>query len=137
MIIEASTLQNKDQLIEAIEQEEKAQQEAKEKIEQLQMQQIAVETQQKMSYSKSQDALAMERLAKVQLDKALNAERIQRAEEDKTAAALNLVKAVKEIQGMDINMLQQAVNIIQGLTADEGRRAEEASTKPLKQEVSI
>lgn len=137
VIIEASTLQNKDKLIEAIEAEEEAQKKAQEEIRQIQMQQIAVETAQKMGYAKSQEALATERLAKVQLDKAINAERIQRAEEDKTAAALNLVKAVKEIQGMDIQMLQQAVDIVLGLTADEGNRAMEESTKPLKQEVSI
>ena len=136
VIIEASTLQNKDQLIEAIEAEEKAQKEAQQKVEQLQMQQIAVETAQKMGYAKSQEALATERLAKVQLDKAVNAERIQRAEEEKTAAALNLVKAVKEIQGMDLGMLQKAVEIIQGLTANEGEKAKEESTKPLKQEVN-
>jgi hypothetical protein len=135
VIIEASTLQDKDKLIEAIQAEEKAAKEAQDKIQQIQMQQIAVEMQQKMGYAKSQEALATERLAKVQLDKALNAERIQRAEEDKTAAALNLVKAVKEIQGMDINMLQQAVEIIQGLTQQEGQKAEEESTKPLTQEV--
>lgn len=137
VIIEASTLQNKDKLIEAIEAEEEAQKKAQEQLHQIQMQQIAVETAQKMGYAKSQEALATERLAKVQLDKAINAERIQRAEEDKTAAALNLVKAVKEIQGMDIKMLQQAVDIVLGLTAEEGNRAKEESTKPLNQEVSI
>ena len=131
--IQASTLQNKDDLIEAIEKEEKAQQEQQQKIQQLQMQQIAVETQTKLGYAHSQEALATERLAKVQLDKALNMERIQRAEEDRTGAVLNLVKAVKEIQGIDLTHLQQTLDLVQRLKGEEGAEAEDKAKQPLKE----
>lgn len=134
VIIEASTLQNKDKLIEAIQAEEQAARKSQEELQKLQMQQVAVEIAQKMGYAQSQEALATERLAKVQLDKALNAERIQRAEEDRTASVLNLIKAVKEIQGIDLNQLQQALELVQSLKGEETIEAEQQNSKPLNKE---
>ncbi len=135
VIIEASTLQNKEDLIEAVEAEEKAQAEQQQKMMQLQMQQIQVENATKVGYAHSQEALAAERMAKIQLDKAVNQERIQRAQEDKTGAVLNLVKAAKELQGMDIDMLGRSLEIVQQLESNEGEKAENESKKPLKGEV--
>lgn len=134
VIIEASTLQNKDKLIEAIQAEEQAARKSQEELQKLQMQQVAVEIAQKMGYAQSQEALATERLAKVQLDKALNAERIQRAEEDRTASVLNLIKAVKEIQGIDLNQLQQALELVQSLKGEENMEAEQQNSQPLNKE---
>ncbi len=124
-IIKASTLQNKDDLVKAIEQREKAAQEQQQKMAELQMQQLQIDNQAKISYAHSQEGLATERIAKVQLDKALNAERLQRAEEDKTASVLNLVKAVKEIQGMDLTHFEQALNMILSIEQQESAKAQE------------
>jgi hypothetical protein len=135
-ILKAMTIQNKDDLIQAIQERKQAAQEQQEKMLQLQMQQLQVENQTKVSYSHSQEALAAERLAKVQLDKALNAERIQRAEEDRTGSVLNLVKAIKEIQSMDLSHIEQALNIVNGLKQEEGMEAKMESIKPLTNEVS-
>lgn len=126
-IIEAATLQNKDELIKAIEAEEKAAQEQQQKMAALQMQQLQVDNQTKISYAHSQDALANERTAKIQLDRALNAERMSRAQEDKSAAILNLVKAAKEIQGMNLDHLQKGIEIAKELAAeDEAKEAAKA-----------
>ena len=64
--------------------------------------------------------LGKERLNKILLDKALNAERIQRAEEDRTGAALNLVKAIKELQSIDLNQLAQYLDIVERLKGEAG-----------------
>lgn len=124
-IIKASTLQNKDDLVKAIEEREKAAREQQEKMAELQMQQLQIDNQAKIAYSHSQEGLATERIAKVQLDKALNAERLQRAEEDKTASVLNLVKAVKEIQGMDLDHFERALNMVLSLEDKESASAQE------------
>lgn len=123
VIIEAMTLQNKDKLIQAIEEEQQAQQQQQQKMEELQMQQLQIENQAKISYAHSQEGLAQERIAKIQLDKALNAERLQRAQEDKTGATLNLVKALKEIQSMDLNNIMASLQIVNSLKESEGREA--------------
>jgi hypothetical protein len=137
IIIKASTLQDKDELIEAIQAEEKAAVEQQQKMAQLQMQQMAVDAQTKLGYAKSQEALAAERMAKIQLDKALNEERIQRAEEDRTASVLNLVKAVKEIQDIDLGMLTQALQTVNMLKQSEHVEAKQKSKEPLNQEANI
>ncbi len=131
VILEASTLQNKEELIKAVMEQEKAQQEQAEKMAELQMQQLQVENQTKIAYAHSQEGLAQERMAKIQLDKALNAERIQRAEEDRTGSALNLVKVIKELQSIDLNHLQQYLDIADRLKGQEGQEAKEGNNKPL------
>ncbi len=115
LILEASVLQNKDELIEAVMQVEQQQQQQQQQMQQLQMQQLQVENKTKIAYANAQDGLAAERIGKLQLDKALNAERLQRAQEDKSAAILNLVKAAKELEGMNIDNLQKEVNILLSL----------------------
>lgn len=111
-ILQALTLQDKDELIKEIEQAEQQQQQQQQQMAQLQMQNMQVDNQTKISYAHSQEGLAAERKAKIQLDKALNAERLSRAEEERTVGALNLVKGVKELQGMDMVQLSQGVSIL-------------------------
>ena len=111
-ILSKLTIQDKEELMEEIEQTEKAQAEQQQQMAQLQMQQMQVDNQTKISYAKSQDGLANERNAKIQLDKALNAERLARAQEEKTQGTMNLLKAAKELEGIDINNLLQTVQIL-------------------------
>jgi len=133
VIIEASTLQNKDKLMETLIAQNKARQEQENKMAELQMQQLQVDNATKIAYAHSQEGLAKERVAKIQLDKALNAERIQRAEEDKTAGVLNLIKAIKELQGMDLDQIAQSLQIVQAIEQNESDKAEANSQKSLTQ----
>ena len=123
VIIEASTLQNKDKLIEALKARNEAAQKQEQQVAQLQMQQMQIDNMAKISYARSQEGLAQERTAKIQLDKALNAERLQRAQEDKTAGVLNLIKALKEIQEMDLSHISQSLQIVQALEEGENAKA--------------
>jgi hypothetical protein len=111
-ILQALTLQDKDELIKEIEQAEQAQAQQQQQMMQLQMQQMQVDNQTKISYAHSQEGLAQERMAKIQLDKALNAERISRAQEERTEGALNLIKGAKEIEGMEADTLVKGVSIL-------------------------
>lgn len=131
VILEASTLQNKDELIRAVEEREKAANDQAMKMAQLEMEKLQVDNTTKMSYAHSQEALGTERLAKIQLDKALNYERIQRAQEDKTGAVLNLIKAVKELQGIDIDNIARSLEIVNGLKDLEGQEAKQQEQQPL------
>jgi hypothetical protein len=130
-IIEAMTIQNKGRIIEKMESAQKAQQEQMQKREQIELQHIQLKNQMMIAEAHSKEGLAQERLAKIQLDKALNAERIQRAEEDRTGSALNLVKAIKELQSIDLNHLSQYLDIVEKLKGEEGEQAKQENTKPL------
>ena len=116
-ILPKLNLQQKDELIAKVKQREEAASQMQQQRAQLEMQQLQVDNETKMSYARSQDGLAQERIAKIQLDKALNHERMQRSEEEKTAGLLNVIKALKEIQSIDIGNLQESIAILQGLSA--------------------
>ena len=118
-ILPKLTLQNKDELLEKMMKREQAAQEQQQQMGQLQIQQLQVDNETKMSYARSQDGLAQERVAKIQLDKALNQERLQRSEEEKTAGLLNVIKALKELQSIDLNNIQQSVEILRSLETPE------------------
>jgi hypothetical protein len=125
-ILEVLTIQNKEELIKEIMETEQQQQQQQQQMAQLQMQQMQVDNETKMSYARSQDGLAQERISKIQLDKAVNAERLERAEEEKTAGLLNVIKAVKELQGIDLTHLEQSLNILQQMQPQQQTESQEA-----------
>ena len=114
-LIENMNIPDKDNLLKQIEQTEQQQMQQQQKMEQLQMMQIQVDNETKIAYADSQKALASERMNKTRLDAALSAERMQRADEDRTGAILNLIKAAKEVQGMEIDQLEQTLNMIKNI----------------------
>ena len=114
-LIDNMQIPDKDQLIQQIQQTEQQQMQQEQQMQQLQMQQLQVDNETKISYAEAQKSLAAERMNKTRLDAALSAERLQRADEDRTGAVLNLIKAAKEIQGMEIDQLERAINMIKSL----------------------
>ena len=123
-IINASSLHGKKKIQDRMGQETQMAQQAQQTQVQLEMQKLATETNVLDSRAESDRALAAERTNKIGLDAALSAERISRAEEDRTAGVLNLIKAAKELEGMDIAHLKEKVDILLAL---EGKQ--EAQTK--------
>jgi hypothetical protein len=115
LIIKASNLHGKQELNELIEAKQKAESEQLQKQEQLQNQQMSVMTDGIEAKAKSDQALAMERMNKIHLDEAISAERVQRAQEESTAQLLNVAKILKELQGIDLNQIQQKVDMLRGL----------------------
>lgn len=118
-IIDTMYIQNKDELKKNLEEFQKAQSAQEAKMSQLQMQNMQIENATKIGFAKAQEAksisdqaLAQERLAKIETDKAVNIERINRSQEEKTASILNLIKAAKELQGMDIDNLAKEIELI-------------------------
>jgi uncharacterized protein (UPF0335 family) len=105
-----------------------AQQQAEQQQMQLAMENQAIVTKSVDAKAESDHALAAERLAKIQLDAAVNVERINRAEEEKTAGALNLIKAAKELKGMDIDHFLKQVQAVMLLV--EPPKAEKAAETP-------
>ena len=119
-ILDNMQLPNKDELMQRIQATEQAQQQQEQQAAQLQMQQMQVDNETKIGFAESQKALAAERMNKIQIDAAVGQERLNRAEQDKTGAFLNLIKAAKEIasmdkeiEGMDIDQIGKAIQIMQ------------------------
>ena len=114
-IIECMTIQNKDRIIEKIQANQKAAQEQQQQLAEMQMQQMQVDNETKLSYAKSQDSLGRERIAKISTDMAIAEDKLKRAHTEDTASLLNLLKAIKELEGMDLSQLEQKINILNSL----------------------
>lgn len=115
-IIECMTIQNKDRITEKIMKAQQAQQEQKQKMEELQMQQIQIDNMTKVAYAHSQEGLAQERVAKIQTDSAVAQDKLRRAHQEDTASLLNVVKALKEIKGLDLDHLSKQLEMLQMLS---------------------
>ena len=115
-VLECMTLQNKDRIVEKVMAKQKAMQEQQQKMEELQMQQMQVDNMTKVAYAHSQEGLAKERVAKIQTDSAVAQDKLRRAHQEDTASLLNVVKALKELKGMDLEHIMQQVEILNALS---------------------
>lgn len=115
LIIKNSNLHDKKELEDYVAQQAEAQKQTEQAQTQMAMEQQAVVTRSLDAKAESDQALAVERLSKIQLESAVNAERLQRADEDRTGSMLNLVKAMKELDQMDLQNLQQKIEILKSL----------------------
>ncbi len=114
-IVENMTIQNKDRILEKMMKAQQAQQQQQQQMAQLQMQQIQVDNETKLGYAAGQKALAKEREAKIFTDVAVAEDKLKRAHTEDTAALLNVLKALKELDGMDLTQLEQKLNILNAL----------------------
>lgn len=119
LVIKNSNLHNKKDLEQTLAAQAQQVQQMQQMQTQLELEKVATASNTLNAKAESDRALAAERLAKIQLDQALNAERISRAEEDRTAGVLNLVKAAKELDGMDLDHLMKELEILRGLVGEQ------------------
>ena len=117
-ILNALTLTDKDEIIKEIQEDEKAAQQQAQQMAQLQMQQLQVDNETKLSYAQSQKSLANEREAKIQTDIAIAEDKLKRSHEEDTHSVLNLVKALKELQSMDLKNLTAQLQIMNQISGN-------------------
>lgn len=133
-IVDASNLHDKKKYKERLSAQQQQQQQMQQVATQVQLQSVASKTE-------SDKALAAERLNKIQLDAALSAERISRAEEDRTGGVLNLIKAVKELDGIDLDNLQRKLALLREIEAQqtnqEGAIEEQTSPGPKASQAQV
>lgn len=127
LVIKNSNLHNKKELQDQLSQQAQTAQQLQQLQTQMAIDQQKVVTDGIEAKAQSDQALAAERINKVGLDAALNAERLSRAEEDRTAGVLNLVKAAKELDDMDMESLIKKINLLKSLEVTQ--REEEVSTQ--------
>lgn len=123
-ILEAATLQNKSKLIENM--QKRQQQAAQQEQQQMQVQQQLQEAQMKAfdAKAKADTGLYVERVSRVEENRALAIERIAEANKDDEMAVLNKIRAVKELEDIDISQLERLVSLVAMLKAGEGEAKE-------------
>ena len=112
MLAKAAPIQGKSEYIEELAELEK--QQAQQAQQQQQIQEQVLDSQRQMSQAKaiSDIALSKERFTRAVANVSLSDERAAAAVEDRTDAALNRVKAIKELQTIDDERLVKYLNII-------------------------
>ncbi len=130
VLLEASTMQNKNELIQAIKRQEEKQQQ----MQQMQLQAATQEQQARTELAQARAiadrGLGMERVSRVEENKALAVERRASAVKDQEQGLLNLVKALKEIEDIDLNQIQKMLslaNMVKSLEKDTLQQSQEES----------
>jgi hypothetical protein len=125
ILLEAVTLQNKKQLIEAV----TAQKQQQQQMQQIQMQAAIQEQQARTDLSQARAVadrgLGLERASRVEENKALAVERRAAAEKDHEMAILNLVKAIKEMDSVDLSHIEKLLSLSNIIKAREEEHKQE------------
>jgi hypothetical protein len=137
-LIEASTLQNKHELLESIEIRQQAEQQAMQAQQQAAQQAAMAKAQADQAKAASDMAMAEERQARSKLVPFEALQKVRDSERAEEQGLLDLIKAMKELQQMDFAALRDAMMLAQSLK--DRNAAEEqaalAATKPAQADVS-
>ena len=138
-LLEASTIQNKTEIIEQIQK----QQEQAQKMQQAQMQAEIQELQARVELSharaEADRGLGVERISRVQENQALAVERRAQAHRDDDEGFLAKVKALKELESMDLMHLQSLVTLAMSLQQEdkeENRQEDRETTQDVRSDLS-
>lgn len=115
LLIETSTLSNKSQLVNAIAKEEEQQSQNNQQQLQMQLELLKAQVQDLQAKAAANQGLGIERVSRVEENRALAIERIASSQKDAQAGELDLIRAAKELQGMDLSQLQQLVDILNSI----------------------
>lgn len=118
-LLDAAIIQDKKKLIESI----NAQKQQQQQMQQMQMQAALQEQQARTELAKSRSiadqGLGLERLSRVKENQALAEERTAAAEKDRDMAILNLIRAAKELESVDISHISELVKLTDMMKAKE------------------
>jgi hypothetical protein len=112
VLLDACTVQNKKQLVEKITQARQQQEQVAQAQQQAQVEQLQAQAELARSRSMADQGLGLERMSRIQENKALAVERMAAAAKDEDAATLDMIKAIKEIEGVDLAHIQQLLSML-------------------------
>lgn len=110
-MLEVATIQNKTEIMERIAQQRQQAQEAQQQQMQMQQQELQLRGQLMQANAHAQQAMGDERLSRINENQALAQERASKAHNEELTGLLNLVKAMKEIQNIDLSQLEKIIQL--------------------------
>ena len=115
VLLDAATIQNKKKLMEAIQQQQQQQQQMQQQQMQAAMEEQKARTELAQARAIADKGLGLERVSRVEENRALAVERRAEAIKDQDIGLLNLVKALKELDHMDLEHIERLLAISQSL----------------------
>ena len=140
LLVRSSTLQNKNELVEAIGKQEQQASQAQQMQMQVAMQEQQAKIKDLEARAEANAGLGLERASRVQENRALAIERLAESEKDRELGTLHKVKAMKELESMDLGNLKELIALSEALKALESpqEREEEVQVrKPNIEEMAV
>lgn len=119
VLLEACTIQNKKKLVEIIKATQQQQQQMAQEQQQAQVAETMARTELAQARAIADKGLGLERMSRIEENEALSVERKAQASRDENEGLLALVKALKEIDGLDMQHVEQAINLMQAVKQHE------------------
>ena len=130
LLIKTSTLQNKQELIEGIQQQEQMQQQMQQTQAQSQMEVQNATIQSLQARAMYEQGRGIEAMTRSQENQAGVAAKLADAERSSANAALDEIKAVKELQNIDLHQLERLIQLVQNIKLMNAPDLPEASETP-------
>jgi len=129
LLIKSSTLQEKNELIEALQSQQQQQQKLAMEQQQVQLQVLQAQIEDLKSRAMANQGLGVERISRIEENRALAVERIAEAQKDRDLGTLDRIKAVKELTDIDLAQIEKAVNIIRLIQESQVQESVESEEK--------
>lgn len=131
VLLEACTIQDKQKLVQSIQQQQQQQQQMQQQQAQAAMQEQEARTDLAHARAEADRGLGAERYSRIEENHALATERRAAAIKDQDIGLLNLIKALKEIDGVEIDQLHKLVTLSSMLNGEpEQAQSSPKTTKP-------
>lgn len=111
ILIESATIQKKQELLDAMKASQQAQQQQQDMQMKIAMQEQEANIRMAHANAAANEGLGIERMSRIQENKALAVERRAEAQHDQAKSILDLVRAMKELEGLDIANLERVLSI--------------------------
>lgn len=139
ILVENATISDKKELAEAMKSQEEQAAQQQQQQQQMQMGVLQAQIDDLQSRAAANKGLGIERESRVEENRALAVERMAEAEKDRDLANLHYVKALKELEGMDLDHLQKAMELLQVIqqTANPAEPQKELGNEKAEQSRSL
>jgi len=133
VFIEAITLQNKSKVLESMQRASEQQQKQQEMQLNVQMQELQARAELSHARAAADTGLGMERVSRIQENRMMAKKQLAESVKEEELAALNKVKAMKELESIDLAQLERLVLIMNTIKESErDTQAETTGTKSTK-----
>lgn len=136
LIIKSLNLQNKNDIVMLMEQQKQQQMQMQQQQAQSQVELQKAQTQLANARATADEGLGIERLSRVNENQALSVERRAKAEREHYSGMLDLVKALKELENLDINQVEKLLLLARIVKEKEEPLEQPESGSPIIDEAS-
>ncbi len=132
-LLEAATIQDKKKIIEMVQAQQQAAQQIQEQQAQVQMANVQAQTKLAEARATADEGLGLERISRIEENKALADERKAEAQKDRDLGLLHVVKALKEIDTVDLQQLEKIIALSMMMKKEENEREEKTALQRAQQ----